>query len=84
MGFGPPDASWYKGQLRAWIEEVLAAHLRDDRGIFRPEYVRQMLQSHFAGHKNNYHLIWSLLNFETWCQAFGCFGATSVHQSSAA
>ncbi|WP_336139784.1 asparagine synthase-related protein, partial [Klebsiella pneumoniae] len=24
MGFGPPDASWYRGILRSWIEEQLS------------------------------------------------------------
>ena len=84
MGFGPPDASWYRGQLRLWIEEVLAPHCRGERGIFKHAYVKRILQQHFAGAQNHTHLIWSLLNFETWCQVFGCYGATMLPRARAA
>jgi asparagine synthase (glutamine-hydrolysing) len=75
MGFGPPDASWYRGRLRPWIEEVLSAQQSGARGVFRPAVVRTLLDEHFSGRANHTHLIWSLLNFEIWCQAFGFFGA---------
>src|SRR5262249_41845041 len=43
MGFGPPDASWYRGKLRPWIEELLAPQVRGERGVFQPGYVRTIL-----------------------------------------
>lgn len=76
MGFGPPDASWYRGRLRPWIEGLLDAATIARRGIFRPEYVRRVLDEHFAGTKDNYYLIWSFVNLEMWCRAFGFYGAT--------
>lgn len=75
MGFGPPDASWYRGRLQPWIEELLGPQLRGERGVFRPGYVRNVLDEHFGGRLNNYHLIWTLLNFEMWCRVFGLYGA---------
>jgi asparagine synthase (glutamine-hydrolysing) len=84
MGFGPPDASWYRNQLRPWIEEMLSPQTTGARGVFQPKYVQAMLDDHFSGRANNTHLIWSLLNFETWCAAFGCYGAAAASRDVAA
>jgi asparagine synthase (glutamine-hydrolysing) len=75
MGFGPPDGSWYRGVLRPWIEQTLSPQTVAARGIFQPAFVQAVLDDHFAGRRETTWLIWSLLNFELWCQAFGMFGA---------
>jgi asparagine synthase (glutamine-hydrolysing) len=75
MGFSPPDASWYRGPLRDWIQDRLRPQWNGERNVFQGHYVRKVLNDHFTGQANNYHLIWSLINFETWCRAFGFFGA---------
>jgi asparagine synthase (glutamine-hydrolysing) len=75
MGFGPPDASWYRGCLRPWIEKTLSAATCRERGVLQPSFVQSVLDDHFSGRRNNTYLIWSLLNFEVWCQVFGFFGA---------
>jgi asparagine synthase (glutamine-hydrolysing) len=77
MGFGPPDASWYRGRLRPWIEELLRPLMAGGRGIFQGPFVRAILDEHFRGARNHYGLIWSLLNFEAWCRAFGFYGAAA-------
>ncbi|MCI0640035.1 MAG: asparagine synthase (glutamine-hydrolyzing) [Gemmataceae bacterium] len=82
MGFGPPDSSWYRGKLRPWIESMLSPPLTQERGIFRPEYVETVLEQHFSGQKDNYYLIWSFLNLEAWCRAFGFYGAATLRASS--
>jgi asparagine synthase (glutamine-hydrolysing) len=74
MGFGPPDASWYRGPLRGWIEETLAADRIRARGVFRPEFVAQALDDHFSGRRDATYLVWSLLNFDAWCEEFGFTG----------
>lgn len=74
MGFGPPDASWYRTKLRPFIENTLAPDRIAYRGVFLPEFVKQTLDSHFTGTANNVALIWSLLSFESWCNVFGLFG----------
>lgn len=76
MGFGPPDASWYRGRLRPWIERTLAPTICRERGVLQPAFVQAVMEDHFSGRRNNTYLIWSLLNFEVWCQVFGFFGAT--------
>lgn len=83
MGFGPPDASWYRGPLRPWIEEMLKPLVRDERGIFQGAAIRRLLDDHWSGERNHYHLIWSLLNFESWCQVNGFYGAKPARSLSA-
>jgi len=74
MGFGPPDASWYRGKLRPFIESRLSARRVAARGVFQPAFVTATLDDHFSGAANNVAVIWSLLSFDAWCEAFGQFG----------
>jgi asparagine synthase (glutamine-hydrolysing) len=66
MGFGPPDASWYRGPLRSFLEERLASAELASAGVFRPEYLRRKLDGHLAGHENNVPLLWSALSLQSW------------------
>ncbi len=72
MGFGPPDASWYRGRLRDWVEARLE-HL-PKRGLFQPAFVRRKLDEHMSGAENHVGLIWCFLSFESWCAQTGLFG----------
>jgi len=74
MGFGPPDASWYRGPLKAYILERLSRQRIEARGVMRPDYVQSKLSAHMDGSANNLPLIWSLLSFDAWCEAHGLFG----------
>jgi asparagine synthase (glutamine-hydrolysing) len=78
MGFGPPEASWYRGALRPWIEEMLSVDRCRRRGVLRPEFVSGVLHEHFSGARDRSYLIWSLLNFEAWCDVFGMYGSRPV------
>jgi hypothetical protein len=42
--------------------------------VFKPGFVTATLDDHFCGAANNVALIWSLLSFDAWCEAFGHFG----------
>lgn len=70
MGFGPPDASWYRGQLRPFIESRLSRARIARAGVFREDYVEKTLANHFSGAANNAAMIWSLLSFDAWVEAF--------------
>ena len=71
MGFGPPDASWYRGRLRPFIESRLSRERVARAGVFREDYVAKILTDHFSGAANNVAMIWSLLSFDAWIEAFG-------------
>lgn len=74
MGFGPPDASWYRGALRPWIEEQLSEPRIERRGVLRPDFVRRILDEHFSAKANHVATIWCLLSFESWCRQHGAYG----------
>lgn len=74
MGFGPPDASWYRGRLRPFIERVLSPERIAARGVFMPAFVAAAVDEHMTGAANRLPLIWSLLSFEAWCERNGCYG----------
>ncbi|MFM9975745.1 MAG: asparagine synthase (glutamine-hydrolyzing) [Beijerinckiaceae bacterium] len=74
MGFGPPDASWYRGPLQVWIRSMLAPGRIAARGIFDPAFVAGVVESHMSGAANRLPLIWSLLSFEAWCEITGFYG----------
>jgi asparagine synthase (glutamine-hydrolysing) len=76
MGFGPPDASWYRGRLRGWVADRLGSLA--ERGVLRPDYIRGKFAQHQSGEANWVALIWCLLSFESWCRQTGAFGGTTV------
>lgn len=78
MGFGPPDASWYRGALRPYVESMLSHDRIARRGVFRPEWVAQKLAAHMSGEANWVALIWCLLSFEVWCDQNAVFGGRTV------
>jgi asparagine synthase (glutamine-hydrolysing) len=78
MGFGPPDASWYRGKLRPYVESVLSPQRIARRGVFRPEWVAQKLAAHMSGEANWVALIWCLLSFEIWCDQTSAFGGKTI------
>jgi asparagine synthase (glutamine-hydrolysing) len=78
MGFGPPDASWYRGALRSYVESILSPQRIARRGVFRPSWVAQKLAAHMSGEGNWVALIWCLLSFEVWCDQNAVFGGKTT------
>jgi asparagine synthase (glutamine-hydrolysing) len=74
MGFGPPDASWYRGALQPFIRRLLSPERIAARGVFDPAFVAAAIESHMDGSANKLPLIWSLLSFDAWCEIYGVYG----------
>jgi asparagine synthase (glutamine-hydrolysing) len=77
MGFGPPDASWYRGVLRPWIEQQLSEYRIKRRGVLQYDFVRRILDEHFEGKANHVALIWCMLSFESWCTQHCAYGGAA-------
>jgi asparagine synthase (glutamine-hydrolysing) len=77
MGFGPPDASWYRGVLRPWIEQQLSEVRIKRRGVLQYDFVRRILDEHFEEKANHVTLIWCMLSFESWCKQHGAYGGAA-------
>jgi asparagine synthase (glutamine-hydrolysing) len=70
QGFSAPDASWFKGESIGFVERTLLGKDTRLREFFDQKTVKDLVRSHTNGERNRRLLIWSLLNFEQWCQEF--------------
>jgi asparagine synthase (glutamine-hydrolysing) len=69
-GFGVPLDTWLRGPLRELPREILLDGASLERGLFRPEYVRGLIDDHLSGARNNAHRIWALIQLELWQRTF--------------
>jgi len=66
QGFALPLVHWTRHDLRDMIMSVLLEPRTLQRGYFKPEAVRQLLDEHFRQRRNHSGRIWRLLAFELW------------------
>jgi asparagine synthase (glutamine-hydrolysing) len=66
MGFGVPLGTWFRGELRDYMRDLLLAPDARYRGILSPVYVESLVSRHLSGDANFGHQLWSLLCFEQW------------------
>lgn len=66
MGFGVPLDHWFRGPLAEFTRSVLLDRRTLDRGLFREEAVRELVESHLAGRFDHSARLWSLLVLEMW------------------
>lgn len=70
QGFTPPDATWYQGELREQVENLILGEQALSRPYFKPTTLRKIVDEHMAGQKNHRFLLWSLMIFEWWNRLF--------------
>lgn len=70
QGFSSPDASWFKGESIDFVRQKLLTPTARIYDFFDPKYVSRLIGSHLDGGQNRRLLIWSLLNFEAWLEAY--------------
>lgn len=71
QGFSSPDNSWFKGDSINFVSKKL---LIDDAKIYQymdKTITQKMINEHLSGNRNRRLFIWSLLNFEEWCEVYG-------------
>jgi asparagine synthase (glutamine-hydrolysing) len=66
MGFGVPLSLWFRGALRPFLWDNLTSASFAGRGIVSPAFLKQMLQEHDSGRRDNSQWLWSLLMLELW------------------
>ena len=69
MGFPVPIGTWFRGPFKSVIDEYVLSDRALSRGIFAPDFVRQIVSLHQAG-EDHAERLWSLLNFEIWQRQF--------------
>jgi asparagine synthase (glutamine-hydrolysing) len=70
MGFPTPFSEWLRGPQFTTVEHLLLEHRSLNRGLFRPESVRQLLVEHRGQHRDHSDKLWRLLNLELWHRIF--------------
>ena len=70
MGFGVPIGDWFKKELAGYLREVLLSPKALERGLFKPEEIRRIIEAHQNGKTNYTHHLWALLMLEHWFQIF--------------
>lgn len=70
QGFSAPDASWFRNESASFIYDIIN---NDDSLLYNyldHATVRNIVSKHAKGKENRRLFIWSLINFEYWCQQF--------------
>ena len=66
QGFGVPIDRWFREDCREFLREVLLSPRCVQRGYFRPEVVRRMIDDHQHGKEDYAYRLYALLMLELW------------------
>ena len=70
MGFAVPLGHWLRTSLKEVLLDTVLSHRALSRGYFRPEAIREMVETHLAGRDQFKYLLWDLLMLEEWHRTF--------------
>jgi asparagine synthase (glutamine-hydrolysing) len=70
MGFGVPLDHWFRNELKPLLHDALLDKKSLERGYFRPEAVRQLVEEHTSGRWDHSYRLWALLCLEMWQRTF--------------
>src|SRR5262249_1702997 len=65
MGFAVPLASWLRGPLRQRLRDIALSPTLLNSGIFRPDYLRELVDQHQSGLRDYSAALWGLLIFDS-------------------
>lgn len=67
QGFSSPDSSWFEGESIKFVKDRLFDKRAMIYNYFDYETCCKLVQEHLDGKQNRRLFIWSLLNFNEWC-----------------
>jgi asparagine synthase (glutamine-hydrolysing) len=70
MGFRVPFGEWLRGSLRQLPGDVLLDPRALERGLFREERLRKLVDEHLDGTDDHAYRIWTLLQLELWFRTY--------------
>ena len=70
MGFSIPLDIWFRTSLKEMAYDLLLSSKLRQRGYFRTEFIRSMLDEHCQGVRLWHSPLWNLLMLESWHQMF--------------
>jgi asparagine synthase (glutamine-hydrolysing) len=69
-GFAAPVDYWLARDLREMVDDLLSVMQLRNRGMFRPEAVRRLIDEHRSSRQDWSAQLWQLLTLELWMQTF--------------
>jgi asparagine synthase (glutamine-hydrolysing) len=66
MGFPTPWEYWLAGPQLDDLERMLLESRSTERGLFRPQALKQLFAEHRSKVRDHGNRIWRLLSLETW------------------
>lgn len=69
-GFGVPVRHWIRFELRDLLMDVLSFESLQNRGIFNPKAVQNLIQANDKGELDASYTLLSLICIELWCRKF--------------
>ena len=70
MGFAVPVGEWFRNDLKGFLREILLSQSSLNRGYFKPEVIKNMVNQHIEKRVDYTFQLWSLLMLELWHQRF--------------
>jgi asparagine synthase (glutamine-hydrolysing) len=82
MGFPVPIGAWFRGAYGSVIDDYVLSERAMSRGLFDPDFVRELVKRHQTGGEDHAERLWALVNFEMWQrQFFDGEGVSGLNQS---
>src|SRR5262249_17121679 len=69
-GFSIPMKQWLKRELAGLMDDLLSPARIGRRGVFERAAIERLIAEHKAGREHHAHILFSLMVFERWAQAF--------------
>lgn len=76
-GFHTPIASWFRGELRSFVNEILSPENVRSSRMLNPDYIERLKREHFEGIANHSYKLWGLMNFVVWMDHYAKAGPAS-------
>jgi asparagine synthase (glutamine-hydrolysing) len=70
QGFSMPLVHWMRHELKNGLLSILTEPRTLQRGYFKADAIRGVLDEHFRGHRDHAGVLWMLLIFELWHRNF--------------
>lgn len=69
-GFGIPIRKWFKGDLADMLRGTLLDDVSARRGLFRPGFLKRMVDEQISGKRDWSNRLWAFLFLELWFREF--------------
>jgi asparagine synthase (glutamine-hydrolysing) len=70
MGFGVPLDHWFRNELKPLLYDTLLDSQTLNRGFFKPEAIRKLVEEHTTEKWDHSYRLWALLCLELWQRMF--------------